>query len=95
MCESLNVLTQHFICTLFQCGGSVILLSRDRDNDILLCPLIVFELVLQFLKRNLEALSAMSKCRLVITYFRTRSPSKSSQIAWRAPKLVVEGLESQ
>ncbi|MNF75341.1 hypothetical protein D3C85_951190 [compost metagenome] len=95
MRESLDFLTQHFICTILQCGGAVILFCSDCDDEISLCPLAVFELVLQLLKRNLESLRTMSQSRLVILDFRLCSPAEPSQIAGRAPKLVVVGLESQ
>ena len=95
MRESLDFLAQYLICTFFQRGRTIILFCCDCDDDVGLCPLAVFVLVLQLLKRNLEALSTMAQGRVVILDIRVRSLPKPSQIAWGAPELVVESLESK
>lgn len=80
---------------LFDKNAFGTIFCRDCDDEVGLCPLTVFVLVFQLLKRNLEALSTMAQGRLVILDLRVRSPSKPSQIAWGAPELVVESLESK
>ena len=74
-------------------ADTIILLSRDRNDEVILCPLAVFVLVPQLLKRNLETFSSMSQRRLVIFDFRICSSPKPLQITWRASELIIKGFE--